>query len=78
MTEKPDMIVWDWIGIIMSGRHKGGQGGQHAGGQGGQHGGGQGCRHGVDMVMMEVDTNFCCSIAKLNSTVCCRIFDRND
>ena len=33
---------------------------------------------GVDMVMMEVDTNFCCSIAKLNSTVCCRIFDRND
>ena len=33
---------------------------------------------GVDMVMMEVDTNFCCSIAKLNSTVCCRIFDMND
>ena len=27
---------------------------------------------GVDMVMMEVDTYFCCSIAKLNSTVCCR------
>ena len=40
------MVVWDWIGIIMSGRHKGGQGGQHGGGQGGQHVGGQGCRHG--------------------------------